>query len=142
MWSWSPYNHEKYIAQAIESVLEQKTNFPYRLIIADDHSTDGTPGICAEYARKYPETILCILQDLNYGIIRNYECAFNTCTAKYIAILEGDDYWIDSLKLQKQLSILENKKILDWYTVDFIFWKTTGSGPIVFPKLITKAAFI
>lgn len=102
------YNQEQYIAQAIESVLMQKTVFPFRLIIGEDCSTDNTRKICITYAEKYPETIKLILHNENQGLLKNYKSVFDACTAKYLAVLEGDDYWIDEFKLQKQVEILEN----------------------------------
>jgi glycosyltransferase involved in cell wall biosynthesis len=105
------YNHEKYIAQAIESVLMQKTNFPVHLFIGDDGSTDETQQICLSYKSKYPDKITLILREKNTGMIYNikdtFESAFNS-GAKYIALLEGDDYWTDKDKLQKQVDFLEN----------------------------------
>lgn len=100
------YNHEKYIRQAIESVLQQECNFKYRLIIADDCSKDNTASICKEFTLKFPTTIYFIEQLENKGLVLNYKSSFDACRAEFIAILEGDDYWIDSKKLQKQVDIL------------------------------------
>jgi glycosyltransferase involved in cell wall biosynthesis len=103
------YNHERYIAQAIDSVLEQKTNFSYRLYIGEDCSSDNTRTICKSYAEKYPHLVTLICTERN-NIIKNadniYEATFNS-GARYIAILEGDDYWTDKYKLQKQVDFLE-----------------------------------
>jgi len=104
------YNQEQYIAQAIESVLMQKTDFPIRLIIGEDCSTDNTRNICLNYAKKYPAQIRLILHDKNRGLLQNYKSVFDACSAKYLAILEGDDYWIDEFKLQKQVDVLEKNK--------------------------------
>jgi len=101
------YNHEKYISQAIESVLCQKCNFNIRLIIGEDSSTDRTGDICEYYAKLYPEKILLLRNPINFGLIKNYKEVFNQCSAKYVAILEGDDYWTDEYKLTKQINILE-----------------------------------
>ncbi len=101
------YNQENYIAQAIESVLMQRTTFPFRLIIGDDCSTDNTLNICTEYSLKNQGTITLIPSIINEGIAANYKKVFDSCKAKYAAILEGDDYWIDKYKLQKQVEILE-----------------------------------
>jgi glycosyltransferase involved in cell wall biosynthesis len=101
------YNHEKFIAQAIESVMMQKTNFPIELIIGEDCSTDNTRAICIEYQKKYPKIIELQLPEINKGMTRN--CIENMLAAKgkYIALCEGDDYWTDPLKLQKQVDFLE-----------------------------------
>lgn len=101
------YNHEKYISQAIESVLNQKADFPYRLIIGEDCSSDGTKKICLKYANTYPEKIWVMDYETNQGLLKNYMNVFNASKAKYIAILEGDDYWNDETKLQKQFDYLE-----------------------------------
>ena len=102
------YNHEQFIAQAIESVLMQECSYHYRLIIGEDCSTDGTRLICQQFADQYPERILLIGHESNSGIAQNYKSLFEAASAKYIAILEGDDYWTDKHKLQKQIQILES----------------------------------
>ena len=101
------YNQEKYIAQAIESVLMQKTNFSFRLLIGEDCSTDNTGLICKEYAKKFPDKIKLISNKENQGLLRNYKSVFDVSTAKYLALLEGDDYWINDLKLQMQFDVLD-----------------------------------
>jgi len=101
------FNHEYYIKDAIESVLNQKTGFRYRLIIANDSSSDRTALICKYYAERYPEIIIYLENDINKGLLANYHQCFKISYSKYIAILEGDDYWIDDAKLQNQADILE-----------------------------------
>ncbi len=101
------YNHEKYIAQAIESVLMQKVNFSMEFIIAEDRSPDSTREIIRKYAAQNPE-IKLILQEKNVGAARNFMDLINAAKGKYVAYLEGDDFWTDSLKLQKQVDFLEN----------------------------------
>lgn len=102
------YNHVKYIRDAIEGVLAQKVTFPIELIIADDFSTDGTREILTEYKNKYPELIRLILQEKNVGPNQNWMDLMQSPESKYIAYFEGDDYWIDDKKLQKQADFLEN----------------------------------
>jgi glycosyltransferase involved in cell wall biosynthesis len=101
------YNQEKYITQAIQSILNQDCDINYRIIIGEDCSQDNTRHICERFAEHYPEKILLIKNDVNLGLVKNYQKMFNHCNAKYTAILEGDDYWIDQLKLRKQIDILE-----------------------------------
>lgn len=104
------YNHEKYIAQAIESVLVQRKTFPVKVFIGEDCSTDNTKEICLKYKNMYPDKIELFLNKKNLGLILNEKQIFEACVksgAKYIAMLEGDDYWIDPLKLQKQVDFLE-----------------------------------
>ncbi len=104
------HNHVSFIAQAIESVLMQKTDFPFDILLHDDASTDGTADICRDYAAKYPEKITLIAQTVNqYTIDRRIQShiLIPRVNAKYTAILDGDDYWVDPLKLQKQIGYLE-----------------------------------
>jgi glycosyltransferase involved in cell wall biosynthesis len=100
------YNHARYIAQAIEGVLAQKTDFPIELVIGEDCSTDGTRKIVLEYKAKYPEIIRTVISDENVGARVNNDRTVNACQGKYIAFCEGDDYWVDPLKLQKQVDFL------------------------------------
>jgi glycosyltransferase involved in cell wall biosynthesis len=101
------YNHETYIRQAIEGVLMQQVNFPWEFIIAEDCSPDNTRAILLEYKAKYPELIHLILQEKNVGPGRNFIDLLSAANGKYIAYFEGDDYWTDPLKLQKQVDFLE-----------------------------------
>jgi len=102
------YNHEKYIAQTIESILMQKTDFPIEIIIGEDCSTDKTREICIDYQEKYPEIIKLVLHPKNVGLYKNNLAAWIACKGKYVALCEGDDYWTDPLKLQKQVDFLEH----------------------------------
>ena len=102
------YNQEEYIVQAIESVLKQRTNFPVELVIGEDHSTDTTRDICRSFAAKYPHKIKLLLNQTNLGLGANYVKTLNECTGKYVAICDGDDYWTDPFKLQKQVDFLES----------------------------------
>jgi glycosyltransferase involved in cell wall biosynthesis len=101
------YNHEDFIAKAIEGVLNQKTEFDYNIIIGVDCSTDRTREILIQYQKKYPEKIHLILHKHNIGSINNFVETLQSGNSKYIAFCEGDDYWTDPLKLQKQVDFLE-----------------------------------
>ena len=105
------YNHEPYIAQALDGFLMQVTDFPFEVIVHDDASTDKTAEIIKEYEAKYPKIIKAIYETENQyskhdGSLRRIMDA--ACKGKYIAMCEGDDYWIDPLKLQKQVDFLDN----------------------------------
>jgi len=102
------YNHEKHIAQAIEGVVMQKANFPFELVIGEDKSTDNTAGIINEYAVKYPEIIKVLSHNSNLGAFQNTIKTIQECKGKYLALCEGDDYWTDPFKLQKQVDFLES----------------------------------
>ena len=104
----STYNHEKYIRQCIEGILMQKTDFPFEYIIGEDCSTDGTMAIVREYAQKYPDIIRVVTDDVNVGMRANGLRCIERCRGKYMAICEGDDWWTDPHKLQKQVDFLES----------------------------------
>jgi glycosyltransferase involved in cell wall biosynthesis len=104
------YNHAKYIRGALEGFVLQKTDFPIEIIIHDDASSDGTADIIREYERKYPSLMNAIYQKENQfsrGKAISATFVWPRCRGKYIAICEGDDYWTDPLKLQKQVDVLE-----------------------------------
>lgn len=106
------YNHEKYIGEAIESFLNQKVNFKYEILIHDDASTDNTANIIRGYEEKYPDIIKPIYQAENQYSKGSYPSMINLERAKgkYIALCEGDDYWTDCNKLQKQIDYMEQHK--------------------------------
>ena len=126
------YNHAKYIRQAIESVLMQQVNFTWELIIADDYSTDGTREIVLEYYNRYPDFIRLILQEKNVGPARNWLDLITTPQSKYIAYLEGDDCWIDPLKLQKQVDFLESFADVNLCTTNGFVLDNLGNKSIYF----------
>lgn len=100
------YNQRRYIRQAIESVLAQETSFSYELLIGDDASDDGTGGIVAEYAQAYPDRVRAFIRPENLGAARNAVLLLQQARGELIASLEGDDYWIDPQKLEKQAAFL------------------------------------
>ena len=107
------YNHGPYIRQCLEGFVMQKTNFPFIAIVHDDASTDNTIDIISEYAQRYPDIIKPILEKENQyskhdGSIRRIINKAIPESVKYIAMCEGDDYWIDPYKLQKQVDFLES----------------------------------
>ncbi len=103
------YNHAKYIRQALDSVLSQKTSFKYSVKIFDDCSTDGAQKIIEEYEQKYPQKVRVFLSGKNLGGSGhgNGLRALASVETKYFCILEGDDYWCDNNKLQTQIDVLE-----------------------------------
>lgn len=101
------YNHEKYIEHAVRSVMMQETDFDYELIIGEDCSTDRTREIVLRLKEEFPDKIRLLLHEKNVGMSRNFVEVFNQCQGEYIALLEGDDYWIDSRKLQVQADYLD-----------------------------------
>ena len=101
------FNHAPYIVQAIEGVLMQKTNFPIELVIGEDCSTDGTREMVFEYQKKYADVIRVITSEKNVGIKKNVYRTKRACRGKYVAFCEGDDYWHNSEKLQRQVDYME-----------------------------------
>ncbi|MBR4800624.1 MAG: glycosyltransferase [Clostridia bacterium] len=104
------YNQEDYVAQAIESILAQKVNFDYEIVIADDCSTDRTREIVIDYAKRYPRKIRLILQSKNVGLKAQSAMLRKICNGIYRTHLEGDDYWLTTDKLQKQVDFLETHR--------------------------------
>jgi glycosyltransferase involved in cell wall biosynthesis len=102
------YNHAGFIAQAIEGILQQRTSFPFELVIGEDCSTDGTREVVFEYQKRYPDVIRVITSDKNVGMKRNGLRTVKACRGRYIAFCEGDDYWHHPEKLQKQADYLES----------------------------------
>jgi glycosyltransferase involved in cell wall biosynthesis len=110
------YQHAPYIRAALESILMQQADFPYEICIGEDGSTDGTRDICIEYVEKYPDRIRLFLRNRQNPARRKYKVPFmlntadtwNACRGKYIAMLEGDDYWTHPDKLRRQVASLES----------------------------------
>ena len=103
------YNHENYIRQTLDSILNQQVNFDYEVIIGDDASPDSTPQIIQEYQQKFPKIIKAMLHPINLGGYgkANTLATLSVCQGQYIAAMDGDDYWTNPLKLQKQVDFLD-----------------------------------
>jgi glycosyltransferase involved in cell wall biosynthesis len=105
------YNQEEYIKDALEGFVNQKTTFPFEILIHDDASTDGTADIIRQYEARYPELIKPIYQTENQyskNVAISFTIQYPRAKGKYIAMCEGDDYWTDPLKLQKQVDYMES----------------------------------
>ncbi len=136
------YNHEKFIGQCIDSIVSQQTDFDFELVIGEDKSKDNTRAICEAYATKYPSIIRLLPSELNYGIIGNLDRTLQACHCTYIASCEGDDYWTDPKKLQKQFDLLESNPDLslcfsDAETTDEAGNKQESIFPIPGKEVIT-----
>ncbi|QIR37986.1 glycosyltransferase [Tolypothrix sp. PCC 7910] len=140
------YNHENFIAQAIESVLMQQTNFEFEIVIGEDYSSDNTRNIVQEFATKFPHKIKLILQPYNLGLYgkNNLVKTLKACKGQYIAILEGDDYWSDPYKLQKQVDFLENNPNFSmcFHNVKNIFESKSKESSVSFPHNQKKILLI
>lgn len=102
------YNQEDTIGAALDSILAQKTDFDFEIVVADDCSADRTPAICREYAARYPGKVRAILNEENKGIADNYYDTLYECRGKYIADLAGDDIWTDPDKLARQAALMDS----------------------------------
>ena len=101
------FNHEHFIRRALEGFFMQQTDFEFEIIVGNDCSTDGTADVLALFKERYPTKITVISNEKNVGCYQNLANTLGICKGKYIALCEGDDYWTDSLKLQKQVDFLE-----------------------------------
>jgi glycosyltransferase involved in cell wall biosynthesis len=101
------YNQDQFIGKALESVLAQRVNFDYEIVIGEDCSTDGTRAVIMDFHRRYPGRIVPLLRDQNMGAMRNLEATLSSCQGQYVALIEGDDYWTCDDKLQRQVDFLE-----------------------------------
>ncbi len=118
------YNHEAYLSRAIESVLAQETTFGVELVLGEDCSTDATRSICESYAARCPDRIRLVTSAENVGWRANYRRTFEACRGKYVAYLDGDDWWSDPRKLQKQADVLESDPECGMcYTGALNFWQ-------------------
>jgi glycosyltransferase involved in cell wall biosynthesis len=101
------YNHEAFIAEAIEGVLMQQTTFPIELVIGEDLSTDGTRAICLDYQSRFPDVIRVLTREKNLGMSAGLRETLKNCKGEFVAICEGDDYWTEPRKLAMQVDLLE-----------------------------------
>ena len=143
------YNHEQFISEAIEGCLMQKTDFPVELVVADDASSDGTQTIIGQYANNYPGFVKPILRSINIGANPNWLDAVNKCQGRYIAICEGDDYWTDPHKLQKQVDFMDQNSDYSFcfHNVDVLLmdnevkfaepFTTLPDNPVTFRDVVT-----
>lgn len=122
------YNHAPYIARAIESVLAQRTSFAVELLLGEDCSSDSTPDICRSYAERYPDRIRLVTSEHNVGMRANYRRTIEACRGRYVAICDGDDWWCDPDKLERQVAMLEADPSLGLcYTRSLRLFEETGS---------------
>lgn len=104
------YDHEEFIADALDGFVAQQTDFPVEVIVSDDCSRDGTAGIVRDYASRHPDLFVPILRSENVGIHANLVGALQVARGEYVALCEGDDYWTDPAKLQRQADLLDSRR--------------------------------
>ncbi len=101
------YNQEKYIAQTLDSIIGQKHNYSFEIVVGDDCSTDGTKTVIADYAKRYPDKVKAIYNEHNIGVVANYYNVLSHCYGKYIMECAGDDWWLPG-KVDEQITFMEN----------------------------------
>ena len=104
------YNQEQTIGRALDSILMQKCHLPIEICIGDDCSTDATQIVCERYATRFPDIIHYHRNDRNKGVIDNYYDTLLACNGQFVADCAGDDFWVDPLKLEKEVRLLEEKR--------------------------------
>lgn len=129
------YNHEDFIKQALDGIVSQKTNFDFELLICDDNSTDDTAKIIKEYQKKYPEIVKPIFNKKNLGAMENFIFTLSKAKSEYVALCDGDDFWSDCNKLQKQVDFLDNNKD---FSIVFhqtkIFYEDNSKNSEIYPN--------
>lgn len=136
------YNHEVLLAQAIESVLMQETNFAVEMVIGEDCSPDGTRAVAEDYARRYPNQVRVLAPTHNLGIMPNLIVTMAACTGEFIAFLEGDDYWTDPTKLQRQVDALRANPdcMLCFHDAEMVYETTPPKPSVVFSQHVASHA--
>ena len=120
------YNHDFFIKKVLDSVISQETDFRFELVIGEDCSTDKTRSICEEYQHLYPNIVNLLPPTRNLGLKENFLRTFSVCRGKYIAYLEGDDYWISNKKIQKQVDLLETYSGISLVHTNCHIWDTNN----------------
>lgn len=128
------FNKEPWLKKTIDSFLAQQTEFAYEIILVDDASSDGSRSIIQDYQANYPDLIRAFYQDENQGISKTWVSICKEARGQYIARCDGDDFWLDPLKLQKQVDLLESKPDCKWSNTDFDIYDEQGT-------IVSKAGF-
>ncbi|HZK79800.1 MAG TPA: glycosyltransferase [Humisphaera sp.] len=128
------YNHVKYVRQSLEGVLAQRADFDWEVVIGDDCSTDGTGAIIAEFRDRYPDRIRVLPRERNLGMVRNVEDVLSACTGEYVAMLEGDDFWVspDKLRLAAEFFDANPSATVCFHPVKYLY--EDGRSSHTFPR--------
>lgn len=132
------YNHERYIAQAIESVLRQQTDFAVEVVVGEDYSTDTTLAICREYEAKYPDRVRVVASERNIGMHANYRRTIEACRGEYVAMCDGDDWFSDPNKLQLQVDKLRAEGAAMCYTRSE---RRSDQDSVIYPQGVLHTTF-
>ncbi len=129
------FNNHNFVAQALQSFVEQKTNFDFEIVISDDASNDGTQLIIKEYEKNYPNIIKPIYREINIGAERNFLEIFDNIHSEYVVVCEGDDFFIDNNKLQLQVDFLDiNKEYSICFHPVRVFYECASHPDSIFPS--------
>lgn len=128
------YNKGEWLREAIDSFLNQATSFDYEIILVDDASSDQSPDIIRQYSARYPEKIRAFFNETNQGILKTWIAICQEARGQYIARCDGDDFWTDPYKLQKQVDLLATRPGSKWCNSDFDY--ITADGEVIYPKAI------
>ena len=121
------YNQQETIGRTLDSILMQQCQVPFEIVIGEDCSTDGTLAVCKEYAEKHPDIIRILANNPNKGVVNNYFDCILAARGKYIADCAGDDFWTDPLKLEKEVTLMENHSEVTLVHTDWMMYnETTG----------------
>lgn len=136
------YNHEEFLAQALNSVLMQEVNFDYEIIIGEDCSSDSTRNILMDFLKKNPKKIKALFHDENIGMHHNFARTLAACSGEYIAILEADDYWTHHQKLQKQVDLMDSdNSISECFHKVTTIHHNSNNPPSIFPSNLKRKTF-
>ena len=128
------YNLEKYIAECLDSILCQKTSFPFKILVVDDASTDNTPEILKDYQQKYPDKIDLILKEKNGGYLESSNMLFNNIKTEYFSFIDGDDYWLTDTRLQEAIDFLDENQDYTMYGANSRFLRDGKEAELVTPE--------
>lgn len=138
------YKHSKYLRQCLDSILNQKVNFRYEVVIGDDCSNDGSAEIIMEYKEKHPNIIVPLINEKNMGASKNSWNIKIHCQGEYIALCEGDDFWVDDCKLQKQVDFLDSHPEYSAVATNSLLVDAEGLNPRVslLPSQVNKTYYL
>lgn len=129
------YNQQDSIARTLDSILAQKTGASFEIVIGDDCSSDGTEGVCRDYASRFPDKIVYLRRNKNLGVVRNYFDCIAHAHGDFLADCAGDDYWVDPGKLQSEWEVMRRDTDVSLVATDWLCCDESGSNPHRYPGL-------
>ena len=133
------YNLEKYVKECLDSIVCQKTNFPFKILVVDDASTDSTRDILKDYQQRYPDKIDLILKEKNGGYLESSNMLFNNIKTEYFSFIDGDDFWLTDTRLQEAIDFLDENQDYTMYGANSVYMRNDKfTKNIVKPKFLNK----